>query len=232
MAWYGLMRIHHPPWRFVSSCSRRTAPCSCLSPDFCPFPPLRFDALWRTVSFIPPEIPPLLGESISRLIHRRDKERVDKWKIFSFGGIFWEILFSGSRGLFISHNLNSWNSFREEREERLSIRRLEERFVVETTMLSSTDRRFVILCWGGYSEGISIDGWQLVAGLYISAINLALASPIEIRLLAIILSDLEVGARRWSFHNFLRRFSERPPFSSPLPPPLCAWNQSHCWIIG
>lgn len=107
MAWYGLMRIHHPPWRFVSSRSRRTAPCSCLSPDFCPFPPLRFDALWRTVSFIPPEIPPLLGESISRLIHRRDKERVDKWKIFSFGGIFWEILFSGSRGLFISHDLKT-----------------------------------------------------------------------------------------------------------------------------
>lgn len=119
-------------------------------------------------------------------------------------------------------NVLGWNSFREEREERLSIRRLEERFVVETTMLSSTDRRFVILCWGGYSEGISIDGWQLVAGLYISAINLALASPIEIRLLAIILSDLEVGARRWSFHNFLRRFSERPPFSSPpFSPPLC-----------
>lgn len=70
-----------PPTICLSRLSRRTAPSTpliresplflSLSPDSCSPP-----SLWRTVSFLFLEIPCLLGESIGRPIHHRDKEEV------------------------------------------------------------------------------------------------------------------------------------------------------------
>lgn len=214
------MRIHLLPTICLLLLSRRTAHGSLTLPLFIsrfllhPPPPsvsTRYDE---------PRYTPLLGESISRLIHRRDK--VDKWKIVSFGGIV-RNLFSGS------YEIKNASG---------EIRIREEKFVEDSPLDDSTDSLLKLRrcpppriqdSWFSVGEddipdwgGVSIDGWQLVAGLYISPINLALASPIEIRLLAIILSDL-TGSSKMD-----RELSQ---FLAPLlPPPPSPWNL--CLIVG
>lgn len=217
------MRIHLLPTICLLLLSRRTAHGSLTLPLFIsrfllhPPPPsvsTRYDE---------PRYTPLLGESISRLIHRRDK--VDKWKIVSFGGIV-RNLFSGS------YEIKNASG---------EIRIREEKFVEDSPLDDSTDSLLKLRrcpppriqdSWFSVGEddipdwgGVSIDGWQLVAGLYISPINLSLASSIEIRLLAIILSDLTGSSK---MDRELSQFLA--PLLPPPPPPEISVSLLDNWI--